>query len=101
LKDKNKIIIIYIITFILILSNSPLFNGTSIIEMILRTFGVFTFSSQGNTGFYYPTIAMLMIGVVLWIYLRKSIPKSKFSKDYFYYCFGMIFVLAIINNWIH
>ncbi len=47
------------------------------------------------------TIVMLFIGLILWIYLRKSVPKSKFSKDYFYYCFGMMLVIAIANNWIH
>lgn len=101
MKENNKIIIIYIITFILILSNSPLFNGTSIIEMILRAFGVLSFSSQVDTGLYYPTFVMLLIGVVLWIYLRRSAPESKFSKYYFFYCIEMMFVLAIVNNMIH
>jgi hypothetical protein len=69
--------------------------------MFLRTFGINTFSSQGDTGLYYPTIAMFVTGAILWIYLRKSVPKSKFSKDYFYYCFGMMIVIAIVKNWIY
>jgi len=98
LKDKTKIIIIYIMTFILIFSNAPIFNGTTIIELVLRTFNITTFFTQGDTGLYYPTIVMLFIGLIFWIYLRKIIPKSKFSKEYFYYCFGMMVVIAIINN---
>ncbi len=101
MSDKRKIIIIYVITFILILSNAPIFNGTSIIELILKAFDITALSSQGDTGFYYPTIAMLFIGLILWIYLRKSVPKSKFSKEYFYYCFGMMVIVGIVNNWIH
>jgi len=101
LKDKTKIIIIYIMTFLMILSNAPLFNGATIIELILRTFGINTFYSQGDTGLYYPTIAMLLTGVIFWIYLRKSVSKSKFSKDYFYYCFAMALVAAIVTNWIY
>lgn len=100
MKDKTKIIIIYIMTFILILSNTPLFNGSTIIEMILRSFGISAFSSQGDTGFYFPTIGMLLTGVIFWIYLRKSLPKSKFSKNYFYYCFGMVLFTVIVSNWI-
>lgn len=101
MSDKTKIIIIYVFTFILILSNVRIVNGTSIIEMILNAFDVTAFSSKGDTGFYYPTIAMLFIGLILWIYLCKSVPKSKFSKDYFYYCFGMMVIVSIVNNWIH
>jgi hypothetical protein len=66
--------------------------------MILRTFGIDTFFSQGDTGLYYPTIAMFVAGVIFWIYLRKTVSKSKFSKDYFYYCFGMMIVIAIVKN---
>ena len=98
MSDKTKITIIYIMTFILILSNVPIYNGATIIEMILRSFGITTFSSNGDTGFYYPTIAMLSIGMIFWIYLRKTVLKSKFSKDYLYYCFGMMVVISIVNN---
>jgi len=90
----------YFLTFILILSNVPLFNGATVIEMILRPLGVDNFSSQGDTGLYYPTVAMLMAGVFIWLYLRKLVPNSKFSKDYFYYSFGMMVILAIAKTFI-
>lgn len=101
MSDKARIIIIYVISFILILSNVPIINGTSIIEIILKAFDITALSSKGDTGFYYPTIAMLFIVFILWKYLRKTVPKSKFSKDYFYYFFGMMFIISIVNNWIH
>ncbi len=102
MSEKTKVNIVYIITFTLILSNAHIFNGSSLIEMILRAFDITTFYSQGDTaGFYYPTIAVLFIGLMLWIYLRKSVPKSKFSRDYFYYCLSMMLIISLVNHWIH
>ncbi len=98
MNTKTKIMIVYIFTFILIMSNIPIFKETTIIEYLLMNIGINEFHSNGETGFYYPTIAMLVIGVCLWIFLLKLAPKSKFSKDYFYYCFGMMFLGAIVNN---
>lgn len=95
---KTKVLIIYILTFVLILLNVPLFNGVNAVETVLRSVGINTFHSQGDTGFYYPTIVMFVIGVLFWMFLLKTAPKSKASKNYFYYCFGMMTLLAIINN---
>lgn len=98
MKTKSKIIIVYILTFLLILSNVPIFNGTTTIEILLSNVGVNTFHSQGETGLYYPTIVMIGFGFCFWLILLKLAPKSKFSKDYFYYCFGMMVLIAIVNK---
>ena len=95
---KIKVLIAYVLTFILLFINTPLFDGTSLIEIGLKEFGVTSFHSQGDTGFYYPSFVMLAMGGIIWFYLRKIAPKTKYSKDYFYYCFGMMVVLAVINN---
>ena len=93
-----KVIIVYILTFVLILSNTLVLNGMTLFENVLSNLGVNAFYSHGATGFYYPTIVMLVLGVCFWLFLLKSEPTSKFSKHYFYYCFGMLFLVTIINR---
>lgn len=95
---KTKIIIVYVLTFILLISNTPIFNETTAIEFLFRNLGINEFHSNGETGLYYPTIVMFLIGFFFWIILRKSASNSKFSKDYFYYCFGMMVLIAIVNK---
>lgn len=77
---KTKIIIVYLLTFILIISNAPIFNETTIIDFLLRNLGINEFHSNGETGLYYPTISMFLIGVFFWILLLKSAPKVSFQK---------------------
>lgn len=96
MKDKTKIIIIYLTTFILLLANSPI-KDTTVIEIILKTFGISTFYSNGEVGFYYPSIAILTTLIILGFYLHRTLPKSKFSKNYFYYCLLMIIFIAIVK----
>lgn len=98
MNQKYKIMVIYMATFALILINVPIFSGSTTIEILLRNSGVNTFHSNGETGFYYPSLIILAIGFIFWGVLRRVAPKSKFSKDYFYYCFGMIMLVAIANN---
>lgn len=97
MKDKTKIIMIYLTTFILFLANSTV-KDTTVIEIILKEFGISTFYSNGEVGFYYPTILILIILVLFGIYLHKTIPKNKFSKNYFYNCLLMVIFISIIKN---
>lgn len=97
---NKKVIVVYIVTIALMILNTPLMNGATLFEKAMNPLGITSFFSNGTTGIYYPSIGMLLIGLALWLYLRKLVPNSKYSKDYFYYCFGIIVILAVIKNWL-
>ena len=97
---KIKVLIAYVLTFILLFINTPLFDGISLVEIGLKEFGVTSFYSGGDTGLYYPSFVMLILGALIYVYLLKVAPKTKYSQNYFYYSFGLLVVFAVTRNFL-
>ena len=100
MKSKLKVALIYAISLLVVLSTMSTSNSMPFIERILRRLGITSFHSQGDTGWYYPTLAAVVIVILSWYLLHKTDSESKVVKYYLYYLSAIVITIALAAQFI-
>lgn len=96
MKTKMKVVIIYVLSILAVFSTMSTNNDMPIIERVLRHFGITSFHSNGDTGWYYPTLVAVGFVILSWYFLHKTDPESRVVKYYLYYLSGIVIVIALV-----
>ena len=100
MKSKLKVNIIYAISILAVLSTMSTSKNMPFIERVLRRLGITSFHSQGDTGWYYPTLVVVAIVILSWYLLHKTDSESKYVKYYLYYLSGIVITIALAAQFV-
>ena len=100
MRRETKGILIYAANFFVILFCSTIFHGQSIIEILLRQWGLGTGYSAGDYGTYYPGVIALLFIFGSWIVLRCTFDEknAKMVKNYPYIMISIAITVMIISR---
>lgn len=96
MSKENKVVLVYLTSFLVIILGSSLHNNKSLIEIGLSKIGIHNVYSSSQTGLYYPGIFTIIILSLMWYLLRKTNLKPSLHQYYPLYCIGMLILVKSI-----
>lgn len=98
MNKKKKVLIIYFLTILIMISFDININNKNFVVLILNKLGINKLFSNGDSGFYYPSIIALTILFINSRIIKKINIDNKLHKDYLIHCFGLIFIIKILQR---